>query len=167
MAWTSAAPRTSAVRAVASRRSCTAWSACRGVILKIVPQPRVKALRSARRCPIEVPVGGLNQPGSGRRRRSRRKLCSVVSVPPGVILKIVPQPKYCRYVPPPCGPVEVPVGGLDQARARVDAVSAVELGAKAIKCGQRAARGDLEDRSTAHCVVAEAVAVDPPPSVVP
>ena len=62
-----------------------------GVILKIVPT--VGSASSG--CPVEVPIGGLDQPRCGPLAvraavLSEQKLYSVVSVPLGVILKTVP-----------------------------------------------------------------------------
>src|ERR1022692_3634042 len=48
-------------------------------------------------------------------------------------------------------PVEVPIGGLDEPNYGVFAVPAVWLGAEAVKCGQRATRGDFEDRPALVC----------------
>ena len=95
------------------------------------------------RCPVEVPIGALDQPAQGLAPSVHRaKLCSVVSVPLGVILKTVPSP---LAPPTDCCPVEVPIGGLDQARGGAVAVRAVE----AVQRRQRAAWGDFEDRAIA------------------
>src|ERR1039457_6709546 len=46
-------------------------------------------------------------------------------------------------------PVEVPIGGLDEPSVGEFAVRALCLGAEPIKRGQRATRGDFEDRAIA------------------
>ena len=67
-----------------------------GVILKIVPQPEpAQTLQpSAPKpcCPVEVPIGGLDQPGVGVVASVPSNLCSTFRVPVGVILKTVPLP---------------------------------------------------------------------------
>ena len=58
-------------------------------------EDRAVAVRpTSLRCPVEVPIGGLDQPRGGvvAVRATVAKLCSVVSVPLGVILKTVPPP---------------------------------------------------------------------------
>ena len=47
-----------------------------------------------------------------------------------------------------CCSVEVAVGGLNQSRDWIGTVSAVGFGAKAVKRGQIARRGDFEDRTS-------------------
>ena len=96
-------------------------------------------------CSVEVAVGGLHQASVWARSPSvRSKLCSVVSVPLGVILKTVPhRPNSCCRRPQCRLSRRSSRRWLETARAGEAAVSAVE----AVQRGQRAARGDFEDRA--------------------
>src|SRR5208337_4604520 len=102
------------------------------------------------RCPVEVAIGGLNQPPGG--------------VDPIRVVKTVQRRQLATWgdfedratsgggaVGPAIErrPVEVPISGLDQPGVGDGAVRAMVLGAKAVKSRQRATRRNFEDRAIA------------------
>lgn len=99
-------------------------------------------LRSAlSRRPIEIPIGGLDQPPGGASVRALEAVKCGQRAAWGDLedRAIVGGPAKTRC------PIKIPIDGLDQTRGGAASVRAMGLRTKAVKDSQEAARGDLED----------------------
>src|SRR5580704_7778939 len=114
--------------------------------------------------PIEVPIGGLNQPGE--------RPCTVVPISERMQLcqfaSSCDSENCAAAAPAAKAPaalesrsVEIPIGGLRYPCIRSSAVGAVRSGAKAVKCLQFASRRNLKDRAAAIaialCIIGPAI----------
>jgi|HubBroStandDraft_1064217.scaffolds.fasta_scaffold93411_2 hypothetical protein len=103
------------------------------------------------RCPVEIPIGGLNEPRQGDRAVrapalgaktvQRRQLAAQADFEDRAV-DIAVGPAVGR------GPVQVPIGGLDERGIGRGSVRAAALRAESVYCRQLAGWCDLEDGPT-------------------